>query len=779
MIPAKPAVRGALTDVTDFQLPSRSDTRRQRIQVFFFGAASTFSLAMPFGYAQAQTEIPSVTVEAPAQRARPAAVTSSRRSAETRAARANRRAPAQQAAPAQSASSNGTTGERANGPVRGFVATRSGTATKTDTPLIETPQSVSVVTTDQIRNQGAVSIGEALRYTAGVSGDVNGGSDTRFGALQIRGFDTTMSGLYIDGLRVPSSNYVHFNGLDPYGAERLEVLKGPSSAMYGGSGTGGILNYVTKLPTAQQFGEVSISGGSFNRYQGQFDMGGPANKEGTVLWRLTGVVRDGETQVDFTKDNRVFIAPAVTFKPNEDTTITVLANYQRDRAGWGLQFLPASGTVWPNNGRTIPVSFFAGVPSFNAFNTEIATAGYLLSHDFTDNITFRQNLRYAYQHNEEKVFYGAGYTDEAAGQLARFGSYSNSYINSFAVDNQLQGKFVTGILSHTTLVGIDYRNTNFRDTAYSVATSSPTINVFNPVYSYDYAVDALPSDNTGVKQSQVGLYAQDQIKLGRLSFQLGGRQDFVTTQVDSGISNTTVSKDASAFTGRAAVMYNFDNGIAPYFSYSESFLPVLAINSSGQMLNPETGVQYEVGVKYQPIGWNALFTFAAFDLTRDNVVTYAPPSYFAEQTGQVKSRGIELEGTMSLADGWNLRAAYAYVDAVVTQDPVNVGKAPVTVPLNRASLWNDYTLQNGPLAGLQFGGGIRYVGATWGDDANTFKVGSATVLDALLAYTRDNWRLSLNVTNLADTRYVAACYSLSGCFYAEGRKAIGKLTYRW
>lgn len=378
------------------------------------------------------------------------------------------------------------------------------------------------------------------------------------------------------------------------------------------------------------------------------------------------------------------------------------------------------------------------------------------------------------------MFYGAGYTDEAAGQLARFGSYSNSYINSFAVDNQLQGKFTTGFLSHTTLVGIDYRNTAFRDTALGVTTSAPEINVFNPVYSYDWTMGTM-SDNTGVKQSQVGLYAQDQIKLGRLSFQLGGRQDLVTTQVDSNLPtfNTSVSNDASAFTGRAAVMYNFDNGIAPYFSYSESFLPVLATGPAGQLLNPETGVQYEVGVKYQPIGWNALFTFAAFDLTRDNVVTFAPPSYLAEQTGQVKSRGIELEGSMSLADGWNLRAAYAYVDAVVTQDPVNVGKAPVTVPLNRASLWNDYTLQTGPLAGLQFGGGVRYVGATWGDDANTFKVGSATVLDALLAYTRDNWRLSLNVTNLADTRYVAACYSLSGCFYAEGRKAIGKLTYRW
>lgn len=746
--------------------------------MLFFGAVSAFALAVPIASTQAQTQIPAVTVDAPAQRARPAAIASSRR-ATTRTSRANRRAPAQQAAPTQSASSNGATGERANGPVRGFVATRSGTATKTDTPLIETPQSVSVITTDQVRNQGAASIGEALRYTAGVSGDVNGGSDTRFGGLQIRGFDMTMPGLYVDGLRIPSSNYVHFNGLDPYGAERIEVLKGPSSAMYGGSGTGGLLNYVTKLPTAQQFGEVSISGGSFNRYQGQFDMGGPANKEGTVLWRLTGVVRDGETQVDFTKDNRVFIAPAVTFKPNEDTTLTILANYQRDRAGWGLQFLPASGTVWPNNGRTIPVSFFAGVPSFDAFNTEMATAGYQLSHNFTDNITFRQNMRYAYQHNEEKVFYGAGYTNEAAGDYARVGSYSNSYINSFAVDNQLQGKFATGFLQHTLLAGVDYRNTGFRDTAFGVTTSSPTVNVFNPVYSYDYAVDTTPGDKTGVKQSQTGLYLQDQIKLGRLSFQLGGRQDFVTTQVDNGIANTSTSKDASAFTGRAAVMYNFDNGIAPYVSYSESFLPVLA-TAGGQLLNPETGVQYEVGVKYQPLGWNALFTFAAFDLTRDNVVVYAPPTYTASQLGQVKSRGIELEGTISLADGWNLRAAYAYVDAELSRDPVNLGKAPTTVPLNRASLWSDYTLQTGQLAGLQFGGGVRYVGATWGDDANTFKVPSATVLDALLAYSRDNWRLSLNVTNLTDLRYVAACYgAASGCFYAEGRKAIGKLTYRW
>jgi iron complex outermembrane recepter protein len=756
---------------------SHSSNRRHFIQTICLGAASALALSLPSGAARAQMSLPPVTVDAPQKRTRPVVAQPSRRTATAHSAPSNSAARSPQAASVASASP-GRGGERANGPVHGFVATRSGTATKTDTPLIETPQSISVITADQVRNQGAVSIGEALRYTAGVSGDVNGGSDTRFGGLQIRGFDMTMPGLYLDGLRVPASNYVHFNGLEPYGAERLEVLKGPSSAMYGGSGTGGILNYVTKLPTAREFGEISVSGGSFNRYQGQFDIGGPANKDGTVLWRLTGVVRDSETQVDFTKDNRIFIAPAVTFKPNDDTTITLLANYQRDQAGWGLQFLPASGTVWPNQGRIIPVNRFVGEPGFDAFNTEIATAGYQLSHNFSDMFTFRQNLRYAWQHNLEKVFYGGGYADEPAGTLARYGSTSVSNINSFAVDNQLQGKFVTGFLNHTTLVGLDYRNTDFRDTAYGVTTSLPTIDVFNPIYSYDWTIGGL-TDNTGIKQSQVGLYAQDQIKLGRLSFQLGGRQDFVTTRLDNGLANTTTSTDASAFTGRAAVMYNFDNGIAPYFSYSESFLPLLTPGRTRQLLNPETGVQYEVGVKYQPVGLNALFTFAAFDLTRDNVAVYVPSVSYYDQLGQVKSRGVELEGTMSLADGWNLRAAYAYVDAVVTQDPVNVGKAPTTVPLNRASLWSDYTLSSGPLAGVQFGGGIRYVGATWGDDANTFKVGASTVGDLLLAYSKDNWRLALNVTNIADTRYVAACYSLSGCFYAEGRKAIAKLTYRW
>jgi iron complex outermembrane receptor protein len=749
------------------------------IRTFCLYAVSGLALILPTDIAQAQSTLPAVTVDAPQQRVRPAASRPAQRaSSGSRAARGNRAVRTPRAAPV-AAATNPNAGERAGGPVVGFVATRSGTGTKTDTPLIETPQSISVVTTDQIVNQGAGSIGEALRYTAGVSGDVNGGSDTRFGGLQIRGFDMTMPGLYLDGLRLPSSQYVHFLGLEPYGAERLEVLKGPSSAMYGGSGTGGLLNYVSKLPTARQFGEVSILGGSFNRLQGEFDFGGPANKEGTVLYRLTGVVRDSDTQVDFSKNNRVFIAPAVTFKPNEDTSITFLSNYQKDKAGWGLQFFPPSGTVWSNNGRTIPVSRFGGEPGMNQFDTEQASVGYLFSHNINDALTFKQNLRYSYMYNQQASFYGTGYAtaaDEAAGLMGRGGSAGDSTINSFAVDNQLQGKFTTGILSHTTLFGIDYRNTTFRDRANGYTTGK--IDIFNPVYTNAW-VNTGPADDTGVKQSQIGIYAQDQIKLGNLSFQLGGRQDFVTTDVDASLFNAKASTNASAFTGRAAVMYNFDSGVAPYFSYSESFLPVLNTDGLGNLLKPETGKQYEVGIKYQPAGINALITVAAFDLTRANVVTFPPPTFAAVQTGEINSRGIELEGTATLTEGFNIRAGYSYIDATITKDPVNVGKAPTTVPLNRFSLWTDYTLQGGPLRGVQIGGGIRYVGASSGDDANTFLVPASTSIDALVAYTKDNWRMALNVTNIADTRYVAACYGYSSCFYAEGRKAIAKLTYRW
>lgn len=672
--------------------------------------------------------------------------------------------------------------ERADGPVRGFVATRSATGSKTDTPLIRTPQSIAVVTADQIRTQQALSIGETLNYVAGVAGQVNGAGDTRCGGQQIRGFDVTSNSVYRDGLRLPGTSQADFNCLDPYGAERIEVLKGPASVLYGQNGPGGIINYVSKKPLFTPFGEVAIAGGSFDRVQGSFDFGGPVEQSGGQwAYRMTGVVRQSGNQVDFVNDDRVFLAPSLTWQPDADTTLTILTNYQNDKAGWGLQFMPALGTVFPNAGRFIPRNRFLGVPGQDRYDTEQASIGYQFEHRFSDDLIVRQNLRYSHLINDQILAYGGGYADPATGELSRFAGSGRSVLGTFAVDTHAQVGFETGPLSHTALFGLDYRDTSYTD-RLSNLTALP-INVFNPVYT-DFIGPPVVSQSLEVGQQQIGLYVQDQIRFDRLTLVLAGRSDWADSTIDDRINarNNTGRSD-HAFTGKAGLIYNFDNGVAPYVSYSESFLPTLQ-TLDGNVLEPETGRQYEVGVKYQPPGLNAFFTAAAFDLTRQNVIRFdaVNATFLPRQTGEINSRGVELEAVVSLTEGLNVRAAYAYIDAEITKDPDggNQGKVPTTVPHNRASAFADYTIQTGDWRGLGFGGGVRFVGSTFGDDANTFKVPEATVFDSVISYTRDNYRLSINATNLADKRYVASCFNAEfGCFYAEGRRVIARLSYRW
>ncbi|MEA1833659.1 TonB-dependent siderophore receptor [Methylobacterium durans] len=675
----------------------------------------------------------------------------------------------------------GPPGESAYGPVQGFVATRSATATKTDTPLIETPESIAIVTADQIATQQALSLGETLNYVAGVSGTVNTASDTRCGGFQIRGFDVTSNSVYRDGLRLPGTSQADFNCLDPYGAERIEILKGPASVLYGQNGPGGVINYVSKRPLFTSFGEVSLLGGSFDRVQGEFDFGGPVDPQGQWAYRLTGVVRQSGNQIDFVNDDRVFIAPAVTWRPDADTTLTVLANYQRDRAGWGLQFLPALGTVTDNLGRFIPRNRFVGIPGLDRYDTDQASIGYLFEHRFSDDLIVRQNARFSYLRNDQILAYGSGYTDPVVGDLARTGGAGRSVLHTFAIDNQAQVRFATGPFGHTMLFGLDYRSTGYTDSLSSFGVDP--INVFRPVYTGPTSPITRFQD-LKVGQDQVGLYLQDQIRFDRFTLVLGGRSDWADTTVADRFNATRTDKAVQAFTGKAGLIYNFDNGVAPYVSYSESFLPVLNVDLNGRLFEPESGRQYEVGVKYQPPGFRGYFTAAAFDLTRQNVIRFdaVNATFAARQTGEINSRGVELESVVSLTDGLNVRAAYAYIDAEITKDPDggNAGRVPVTVPRHRISVWGDYTLQTGDWRGFQFGGGIRFVGSTFGDDANTFKVPSATVLDSVISYTRGNYRLSINATNLLDKHYVASCFTADfGCFYAEGRRVIAKLTYRW
>jgi iron complex outermembrane recepter protein len=669
------------------------------------------------------------------------------------------------------------------GPVEGFVATRSLTATKTDTPLLETPQAISIVTADQIEAQNATSVGATLRYTSGVNGETTGAADTRYGGLAIRGFDMNSEAFFRDGLKLPGTAYSDFQTLDPYGAERIEILKGPSSILYGQNGPGGLINYVSKRPTTDPIREVSLQAGSFGRVETHFDFGGAIGDGTDWSYRLTGVGRSSGSQVDFVEDDRFFIAPALTYSPDDDTSLTILGNYQRDRAGWGLQFMPAVGTVFDNDGRKIPVDRFLGERDFDHYNTSQASIGYLFEHSFSEDLTVRQNLRYSHLSNDQEIVYGGGYLGAPSdGILTRYSDKGDSRLDTFAIDNQIQYEVDTGPAAHTLLAGVDYRWTRFADK--SDYYDADPINVFDPVYSGAPTFGGNTRDAvTG--QHQVGIYLQDQIKIDRWSFSFGGRYDWATTDLDDHLAGSRTDKSVSDFSGRAGVVYAFDNGIAPYISYTESFSQPLDVSADGALFEPETGRQWEAGVKFQPTGFDSFVTASVFHLVRDNVIRYdaVGGSFDAMQTGQITSRGIELEGVASLTDSFNLRLAYTYLDVEITEDPDggNEGRWPTTIPRHTASIWGDYRLNNGTaLDGLGFGLGARYVGSSYGDDANSFKVPAAVVFDAALSFKRENYELSLNASNIFDKEYVASCFNESfGCFYAEGRRVMAKATVRW
>jgi iron complex outermembrane recepter protein len=666
--------------------------------------------------------------------------------------------------------------ESAFGTVDGYVATQGPTATKPDTPLIETPQSISVVTADQIAAQGVESIGNAVRYTAGVAGEM-WGNDTRGYGLQIRGFDVWDESFYKDGLRLKGTDFATFLSLDPYGAERIEVLHGPASVLYGQNSPGGIINYVSKRPTDETFREIEVGAGSFNRYQAQFDMGGKIDEAGVLSYRLAGLFRDGEIDVDYVDDDRIFIAPSLKWQPDADTSLTLLATYQRDRTGWGIQFLPAAGTVSPGpGGKRLPNSRFVGEPAFDEFNPIFAMIGYEFEHRFNDTWKVRQNARYSYLDNDEQFgVFGSGFNSDGA--YTRYADAGRSSLGNFSVDNQTQATFDTGPLAHTLLMGLDYQYTDYSDWG-AEGSVAPLEDIFHPVYGAP-VTDLTPYKDDDTQQTQVGLYAQDQIKYENWALTIGGRQDWAKTETLNKLSDSTSEQSDSAFTGRVGLVYLSDIGLAPYLSYSTSFYPTLGTGTNGEAFKPETGEQYEVGVKYQPEGWNSFVTVAAFDLTRENVVRSFGNDSF--QTGKIRSRGIEVEGVASLDSGWDIKLAYAYIDMEILDDSEgNGGNMPYGVPHHRLSLWGDYTFHSGKLEGFGFGAGVRYIGSSQGDDENSFQVPAATLVDAALHYDWKNMKFQLNASNLFDKQYVSTCFNADfGCFYGEGRKVTGSMKYRW
>lgn len=671
--------------------------------------------------------------------------------------------------------------ENAWGPVGTYAAKHSATGTKTDTPIEKTPQSVSVVTREEMDMRQPDTVKGALAYTPGVMVG-NRGASTAYDAVNIRGFSSVGTNMYLDGLKLQDDNYSIYQ-IDPYFLERAEVLRGPSSVLYGKSNPGGVVALVSKRPTTETLREVQFKMGTDNLFQTGFDFGGALDDDGIYSYRLTGLARDEDQQQVGEKSKRYAIAPSFSWRPDDRTSLTFLSSFQDDPSVGFYGWLPKEGTVQNGINGKLPTSFNDGEPGYNNISRKQQMVGYAFEHGFDDVWTLRQNLRYSKMDVDYRSIYGQGISATNPAELTRGVMNSKEHLSSFAVDTQAQAKFATAAVAHTLLMGVDYMRMR-NDVVYQYGSAS-SLNVVAPQYgNQSYTITGGASQVN--RQEQTGLYVQDQAEWNNWVLTMGGRYDWSDTNSTNRLSQNAVSKQKdNEFTGRAGLNYVFENGIAPYVSYSESFEPTSGTDFSGNTFAASKGKQYEAGVKFAPKDRPITASIAIYQLTKTNNKVADPDHVFASiQGGEIRSRGVELEGKAALTANVNLLGSYTYTDAEYTKDTTLQGNTPAAIPKHMASVWADYTFHETALSGLTLGSGVRYVGSSYGDEANTFKVKDYTVVDAAIKYDLARFNLpgssiGINVNNLFDKEYVSSCFATYGCYWGAERQVVATATFRF
>ncbi len=682
-------------------------------------------------------------------------------------------------------------GAAAAGPVSEVVITGqqpsdvAGSGTKTITPLIETPQSITVIDRQDLDLRVVQNLNEALHFTAGVGPDTRGNTAGRYDLQTLRGFTPDQ---YLDGLRlIGSTNGYAIPQVDLTFLDRVEVLKGPASGLYGQASPGGIVALSSKLPVLERFGEVVASGGSYGTERVSFDTGGRIDDDGRFSFRLAGTGYHSDTQTRHVEAVRYGVSPSLTWRPDEATSWTVLYNFQHDPKTGDYGAMPVQGSLLPNPNGRVPRDFYDGEPAYERFDRRQNSVTSLFTRQFGD-WTFHQNSRYMQTKTIYRSVYHVGLQPDLI-LLNRSVADADETVDAITLDNQLTGTVRTGILTHNIIVGVDYQKTHQTEAAGFGGDVAP-LDIFAPVYG---ATVTPPDTSFSVRLNlhQTGVYAQDQIALDAWRLVLSGREDWVKSAQLDRLGGSTSRLDQSQFTGRAGLLYQFPNGLAPYVSYSTSFQPQTATDVDGHVLPPTRGKQAEAGIKYQPPAWNTLLTAAVYDLRQTNVATQnptAPVGFGSVAAGEVRSRGAELEGSTHPIAGLELKASYTYLDNKVTKDNSGlVGTRPYAVPQQTANAYALYTVQAGSASGLGIGGGIRYLGRNFngaaGSDALT--IPGATLFDLLASYDlgkldprASGLTFNLDVTNLFNRQYISSCYQTLWCWYGASRNVQASLRYR-
>ncbi|WP_136069352.1 TonB-dependent siderophore receptor [Modicisalibacter radicis] len=656
-------------------------------------------------------------------------------------------------------------------------------ATKTETSVLETPQTVSTVDREEMDERGVRTLREAAQYTPGVYTNQVGASN-RYDYLVMRGFsDGSLSNTYLDGLKVMGdTNGYSSMVIDPYFLDSMEIVKGPASVLYGRSSPGGLVALTSKKPLFEDYHELRFSVGNDAQRSAAFDFSGPLDDERRVAYRLTGIGSKRDTQFGPVEEERYAIAPSITWDATDKTSITFMAYLQKDPEGGYHSGVPYEGAVDSHNGRKIDNGFFDGEDDYDKFERTQRMFGYSLEHRFSDALVARQKVRYLNADVELDQVYGYGWTSSASNELTRYYSGGRESLEAWTLDNQVEARFASGFVEHTVLAGVDYQDR--RNDIVWTAGSFPSLDAFDPSYGADPAGAIAVTNDERHELTQTGVYLQDQMAIDQWRVTLGGRYDWVDIENTSNLTGDDSTLDDTQFSGRAGVLYLFDNGVAPYLSYNTAFTPTSFVDADGDLLEPMEGEQWETGLKYQPPGTQDRYSVSLFRINQENIATKEQPNDDYRSIGEIESQGLELEARKQLTAALRLQAAYSYTDIRYTKsdDPDEEGNYAIYAPRHQASLWGHYAFQGETLAGLDAGLGIRYYADIQADRANTEKVPDYTLVDATLGYDLSKVGLQgvnarLNVSNLLDKEYVASCNSLQYCYFGAERNVSATLSY--
>lgn len=652
-----------------------------------------------------------------------------------------------------------------------IVVTAATTGSKTDTALVELPQPIKVITSEQYLSQGAISISDTVKYAAGVLANPYG-RDTRVDGFNVRGLDALQ---FRDGMRDIFSYYASITS-DPYNFSRVEILRGPASVLFGQGSIGGLVNLVSKTPDFTTRGELNLVYGSYDRKEAMGDVN--VALADNLAVRFVGRVRDADTYVDHVPDDRVMFAPSIRWQPTPDTDIVLTGLYQEDDTGSTSQFLPIVGTFMPNNvaGEQLDRYTFVGKAGWDRYDGRSLQGGGSITHRFSDNVKLSLKARYIDSDLEYNTHYADSYTNPQdpfsvygtdGRTIALTADASDARMNVFSTDNNVQFNFNTGAnIEHKLLVGIDY-SWNKVSKRYAGG--------YELVDLYDIDYDALATyDPTGPftsdSQKQLGVYVQDQIRFyDRVSVVLGARRDRVT--------GSSGQKD-NATTFRAGIIGEIGAGISPFFSYTESFLPVAGRidngdGSYGDAYKPQTGTQYEAGVKWQPAP-STLVTATVFKIKERNRVLYLAAGG-TEQSGVLNTKGFEIEASHTLPGNFELLANYGY-----SKLKSETNTSLDYMPRHTASLWSTKTFGLADEAQLRLGGGVVYSGKSVSTSSLwSIVTPSRTTVDALAEITWQDWRFALNATNLLNKKFYASCLARGDCFMGAPRNVMGTVGFRF